>query len=322
MFHQLKKFFQSHRLMNLRLLDEFEELLIESDVGVEMTESLMTALREKLNLKKELSFEDFKTVFYNLVYPNLKKLETKMSYQGKPTVFLMVGINGVGKTTTLAKLANLISRDQKSVMVVACDTFRAAAQEQLETWAQKIVSSPREAMSSPRIASSPRMRGSIQFWGAKEGADPASVAFEAIQNAQKQNLDVVMIDTAGRLHTKTPLMDELQKIKRVVQKIPCVQLETWMVLDATTGQNALSQCQKFHEVLSLTGLVFTKMDGTSKAGILFSLSKQFELPVPYLCTGETLEDIIPFSAQRYLDQFLKGSSVSNTEKENQEQKRE
>ncbi|OGQ17760.1 MAG: signal recognition particle-docking protein FtsY [Deltaproteobacteria bacterium RIFCSPHIGHO2_02_FULL_40_11] len=309
MFHQLKKFFQSHRLMNLRLLDEFEELLIESDVGVEMTESLMTALREKLNLKKELSFEDFKTVFFNLVYSNLKKLETKTIYQGKPTVFLMVGINGVGKTTTLAKLANLISRDQKSVMVVACDTFRAAAQEQLETWAQKIVSSP-------------RMRGSIQFLGAKEGADPASVAFEAMGKAQKQNLDVVMIDTAGRLHTKTPLMEELQKIKRVVQKAPGVQLETWMVLDATTGQNALSQCQKFHEALTLTGLVFTKMDGTSKAGILFSLSKQFELPVPYLCIGERLEDIVPFSAQRYLDQFLKGSSVSETEKNQQHEKRQ
>ncbi|MEJ2725741.1 MAG: signal recognition particle-docking protein FtsY, partial [Deltaproteobacteria bacterium] len=200
---------------------------------------------------------------------------------GEPLVIMVIGVNGVGKTTTIAKAAHLFIQEGKRAMLVAADTFRAAAVEQLEIWGQ---------------------RAGAEVVKQKQGADPSAVVFDALSAARSRRMDVVLIDTAGRLHTKTNLMDELQKIARVAgRKLPGSPHEVWLVLDATTGQNAISQAQMFHEALRVTGIILTKLDGTAKGGIVVGIAHQMRLPIKFIGIGEKLDDLRPFHAADFVE---------------------
>ena len=271
------------------LLEELETQLILADVGVEATTDIMGRLTERVS-RKELSDSD---ALYNALIEELK--DTLSSVQApldintgaKPYVILMVGINGVGKTTTIGKLARQFQNDGKSVMLAAGDTFRAAAVEQLQVWGE---------------------RNDVPVIAQHTGADSASVLFDALQAAQSRDVDVLIADTAGRLHTKDNLMQELEKVVRVMKKLdPDAPHEVMLVLDAGTGQNAINQARQFQQAVGVTGLTLTKLDGTAKGGVIFALSKQLGLPVRYIGVGEGIEDLRPFEA----DEFIKALFQSN-----------
>lgn len=253
---------------------------MQSDVGVQTTQALVASLR----VKKAFTFEDVKNAFMALWLPKLSSLERVVEPKTYPFVIMVVGINGSGKTTTLAKLAYQFKNQGKAVLAIAADTFRAAAQEQLNSWTQNI---------------------GIQIFQSQKEADPSSVIYDGLKWAEHQKAEVVLIDTAGRLHTKVPLLEEMKKMKRVIQKISIsAPHEIWMVLDAHTGHNALNQCRQFHEALGITGLIVTKMDGSAKAGMILTLAESLPLPIVYLGVGEKKEDLIPFRAKDFLDKLL------------------
>ena len=265
-------------------MEQLEQALLESDVGVHTTQALIASLR----VKKSFTFEDVKNAFIELWLPKLSSLEKchpeARSAEGSPYVIMIVGINGSGKTTTLAKLAYQFKNQGKTVLAIAADTFRAAAQEQLNSWTQNI---------------------GIQIFQGQKEADPSSVIYDGLKWAQHQKAEVILIDTAGRLHTKVPLLEEMKKMKRVMQKLMTqAPHEIWMVLDAHTGHNALNQVREFHEALGITGLIVTKMDGSAKAGMILTLAESLSLPIVYLGTGERAEDLIPFKAQAFLERLF------------------
>lgn len=259
------------------LLDELEETLIASDVGVRTASELMDEVRGGVKRKEIRGPEDLK--------PFLEKRITEILCAGekadvstpmKPYVIMVIGVNGVGKTTTIGKLGNFYKAQGKRVMLAAADTFRAAAIDQLEVWSR---------------------RAGLELIKHAEGADPAAVAFDAIQSARARRVDVLIIDTAGRLHTKTNLMEELKKIARVVQReVPEAPHETLLVLDATTGQNAISQADLFSKAAPVTGLVLTKLDGTAKGGVVIGIQSELKMPVKWIGVGEGLDDLRPFEA--------------------------
>jgi fused signal recognition particle receptor len=257
--------------------DEIEEALILSDAGFETTEVLIAALKEEWKRGKVLSPDDIKKVMRREVEKLLQPLEVPLATNHhRPFVIVTLGVNGVGKTTTIAKLANLYLREGKTVLLGACDTFRAAAVEQLEVWAKRL---------------------NIGMVRHAEGSDPAAVAFDALVAAKARNVDVLILDTAGRLHTKVNLMEEMKKIKRVMgREMEGAPQETLLVIDATTGQNAIQQSKKFHEALGITGIVITKLDGTAKGGFILPISKTLGIPVRFIGTGEKIDDLVPFSA--------------------------
>jgi len=264
------------------LLEELETQLILADVGVEATNDIMGRLTERVS-RKELSDSD---ALYNALIEELNDtLETvqaplDINTGAKPYVILMVGINGVGKTTTIGKLARQFQNEGKSVMLAAGDTFRAAAVEQLQVWGE---------------------RNNVPVVAQHTGADSASVLFDALQAAQARNVDVLIADTAGRLHTKDNLMQELEKVVRVMKKLdPEAPHEVMLVLDAGTGQNAINQTRQFQQAVGVTGLTLTKLDGTAKGGVIFALAKQFRLPVRYIGVGEGIEDLRPFQANEFI----------------------
>ncbi len=265
------------------LLEELETQLILADVGVEATSEIMGRLTERVS-RKELSDSD---ALYNALIEELKdtlsgvQAPLDINTGARPYVILMVGINGVGKTTTIGKLARQFQNDGKSVMLAAGDTFRAAAVEQLQVWGE---------------------RNNVPVVAQHTGADSASVLFDALQAAQARDVDVLIADTAGRLHTKDNLMQELEKVVRVMKKLdPEAPHEVMLVLDAGTGQNAINQARQFQQAVGVTGLTLTKLDGTAKGGVIFALSKQLGLPVRYIGVGEGIEDLRPFQA----DEFIK-----------------
>jgi len=267
------------------VLEEFEELLIRSDIGVGLAGSIIAKLSEE-KFNKEITpgeIEDFLKSFLS------EKFKAVPDYQhnwplNEPRIVMVCGVNGNGKTTTIGKLANSYKNDGKKVMMAAADTFRAAAVEQLEVWAQ---------------------RCGIELIKCAENADPASVAHKAVTRAINENVDLLLIDTAGRLHNKTNLMDELKKINNVIAKIlPGSPHDTFLVLDATTGQNALSQVQHFREAANITGLIITKLDGTAKAGILLSIMDKYKIPVVAIGVGEKIEDLQPFNFEDFIDNLL------------------
>lgn len=264
-----------------RTLEELEEALLLADVGPKATEELIQAIRDEF---KKGDIKDLKTLLKTKMLSILGNPLTLDLPSARPAVLLMVGVNGTGKTTTIGKLSHRFRTQGKKVIIAASDTFRAAAIEQLEIWAK---------------------RTEAQLIKHQMGSDPAAVAFDAIQSARARNVDIVIIDTAGRLHTKSPLMEELKKIKRVIQKaIPEAPHETLLVLDATTGQNAMNQARLFNEAIGVTGIVLTKLDGSSKGGIVFAIKKDLNIPVKLVGTGEGIDDLADFNPLEFVDALL------------------
>ncbi|MBO1267039.1 signal recognition particle-docking protein FtsY [Arthrobacter cavernae] len=267
--------------------DEIEETLLLADLGTEPTLQLVDALRERVKVLGTRSPEDVKAMLreelIKLVDPTMDRTLHVERHAGRPAVVLVVGVNGVGKTTTVGKLARVLVAEDKDVLLGAADTFRAAAAEQLATWGQRV--------------GVPTVKSDI------DGADPASVAYEAVKAGIEQEVDVVMVDTAGRLQNKTGLMDELGKVKRVIEKLAEVD-EVLLVLDATTGQNGLNQARVFAEVVNITGIVLTKLDGTAKGGIVVAIQKALDVPVKLIGLGEGPDDLAPFDAEGFVDALL------------------
>jgi len=263
-------------------IEELEDILLMSDVGIDATTKITQSLSQaKLN-KDQTAEELFKQTLSDILEPCVEALE--IPQQDEPFVILMIGINGAGKTTTIGKLAQKFKSQGLSVMLAAGDTFRAAAVEQLQTWGERL---------------------EIPVISQGSGADSASVIFDALQSAQSKNIDVLIADTAGRLHTQSNLMDELAKIKRVMSKINShAPHETMLVLDAGTGQNALSQATEFHKAIGINGITLTKLDGTAKGGIVFSLAEKMKLPIRFIGVGESADDLRPFNADEFVTALL------------------
>ncbi len=270
------------RKIDENLLDELEETLISDDIGVETTSKLVSELREAYKKKQIATTDDiipFLKVHIKNYWPN-RDSQLKMAESG-PTVILVAGVNGTGKTTSIAKLAYILSKNGKKVLLAACDTFRAAAVEQLSIWADRI---------------------GVQIVKHKTGADPAAVAFDACDAALARNVDILILDTAGRLHTQKDLMMQLTKIHDVAaRKIPGAPHEVLLVLDATTGQNAISQAKLFREATNVTGIVLAKLDGTARGGIVIAIKDQLDIPVKFVGLGEKPEDIAEFNPETFVD---------------------
>ncbi len=257
-------------------LKEIEYILISGDVGIETTEEIIE------NLKKTYP-ENYINALRELLI-NILDVKKKEKVYLKPITYLFVGVNGVGKTTTIGKIGYHLSKNGKKILFAACDTFRTGAQEQLKIWADK---------------------AGIDIISSKYGSDPSAVAFDAFDAAVARNIDYLLIDTAGRLHTKVNLIEEMKKIKRVLnKKREDVPQEILIVIDATTGQNALNQVEMFHKSIGISGIVLSKMDGTAKGGIVIPIVKKFKIPVFYIGTGESLDDIVEFNAKEFVDGLL------------------
>ncbi|MEE2568514.1 signal recognition particle-docking protein FtsY [Pseudarthrobacter sp. J64] len=267
--------------------DEVEETLLMADLGTEPTMELMDALRERVKVLGTRTPEQVRELLreelIKIVDPTMDRSLNTTRHADKPAVMMVVGVNGVGKTTTVGKLARVLVAEDKDVLLGAADTFRAAAAEQLATWGQRV--------------GVPTVKSDV------DGADPASVAYEAVKAGIEQEVDVVMIDTAGRLQNKVGLMDELGKVKRVIEKLAEVD-EVLLVLDATTGQNGLNQARVFSEVVNITGIVLTKLDGTAKGGIVVAIQKSLGVPVKLIGLGEGADDLAPFEAETFVDALL------------------
>lgn len=264
------------------LLDELEEILFTSDLGVETTQRLLDDLREKVARKELGDPQKLKVALRDLI---LSFLDIPMKSRpeppsGQPFVIMVIGVNGVGKTTTIGKAAHYFKAQGKTVTLVAADTFRAAAIEQLSIWAERV---------------------GAEVVKQKTGADPSAVVFDALNSAVSKGADVVLVDTAGRLHTKKNLMEELQKVRRVTSRIiPGAPHEVWLILDATTGQNAISQARMFDQSLGVTDIILTKLDGTAKGGVVVGISHQLGLPIKFIGIGEKLDDLRPFSGPEFV----------------------
>jgi fused signal recognition particle receptor len=263
------------------LWDELEETLLEADVGVQLTETLMTTLRDRARYEKMKRGSQVRDALKEELFILLGEPEPLIFSDTSPvTVILVVGVNGVGKTTSIAKMANLLKRNHH-VMLAAGDTFRAAATEQLVTWGDRL---------------------KVPVVHHQHGADPAAVVFDAMESAQARKMDVLIVDTAGRLHTKANLMEELKKIGKVLARYdPEAPHEVLLVLDATTGQNAIIQAQTFVEDAGVSGIILTKLDGTARGGVVFSVSSELGLPIKYIGTGEKVTDIAPFDPASFVD---------------------
>lgn len=269
--------------------DEIEENLLMADLGTEPAMELVDALRERVKIEGSKDLARVKAMLreelLKLVDPSLDRSYLPEPHPDRPSIIMVVGVNGVGKTTTIGKMARVLVAEDKDVLLGAADTFRAAAAEQLATWGDRV--------------GVPTVRSDI------DGADPASVAFEAVSAGIDQEVDIVMIDTAGRLQNKVGLMDELGKIKRVVEKKATID-EVLLVLDATTGQNGLQQAKVFSEVVNVTGIVLTKLDGTAKGGIVVAIQRQLGVPVKLVGLGEGPDDLAPFNPEDFVDALLEG----------------
>lgn len=267
------------RKIDEELLEELEEILILADIGISTTSKIIEGIRQKAKERKIYDASQIKELLAEEVYEILQK-DVEPFTLTSPMVILIVGVNGVGKTTTIGKLAYLYKKEGKKVMLAAGDTFRAAAIDQLEIWAERV--------NCPIIKH-------------QEGSDPASVIFDGIQASKARGIDILICDTAGRLHNKKNLMEELRKIRRVIDReYPEARVETFLVLDATTGQNALQQAKIFKEVSDITGIVLTKLDGTAKGGIVVAIKSELNVPIRYIGIGEGIEDLQAFDAKSFV----------------------
>jgi len=261
--------------------EELEEMLIMGDVGVNTTETLLDRLKKGVKEKRIKEPSEARDLFVEIIKDIMKLPDDAYDFEKGNCVIMVVGVNGVGKTTTVGKLAGRMKESGKKVLIASADTFRAAANEQLTGWAK---------------------RADVDIISSKEGADPASVVYDALCAAKARKTDVLICDTAGRLHNKKNLMEELKKMNRIVDKeLIDAKRETWVVLDATTGQNALNQAKEFNEVASLSGIVLTKMDGTAKGGIAIAISNELNIPVKYIGVGEGIDDLQKFNPDEFIE---------------------
>ena len=261
--------------------EELEEALIMGDIGVNAAEEIIERLKEDVVSEKLHKPSECKALLIRNIWLQMKVGEQEYRFEEEQSIVMVIGVNGVGKTTTIGKLAAKLKAQGKKVIISAADTFRAAATEQLEEWAN---------------------RAGVEMISAKEGADPASVVFDSVQSAKAKNADVLLIDTAGRLHNKKNLMAELEKMNRIIDReFPDAHRENLIVLDATTGQNALNQAREFAAVAPLTGIVLTKMDGSAKGGIAVAVQSELKIPVKYIGVGESIDDLQKFDAAQFVD---------------------
>ena len=261
--------------------EELEEILIMGDLGVKATEAILERLRVQVKENHIKDPMDCKEFLIQNIKEQMQVGDTAYDFEKEQSVVLVIGVNGVGKTTTVGKLAGKLKHQGRRVLLAAADTFRAAAGEQLGEWA---------------------LRAGVDMIGGKEGSDPASVIYDAVSAAKARNIDVLLCDTAGRLHNKKNLMEELKKINRIIdQDFPNAHRENLVVLDATTGQNALHQAKEFGEVADLTGIILTKMDGTAKGGIAVAIQSELQIPVKYIGVGESIDDLQKFDADQFVD---------------------
>lgn len=275
-----KKFFEifSAKELNDEFYEELEYALISSDMGVIATEQIIAQLKEEVYQNKITEPAKARNLLKEIM---LQSIDYDIQEYSYPLVILVAGVNGVGKTTAIGKLANLFKVDGKSVVIAAADTFRAAASEQLEVWAE---------------------RAGVRIVKHSEGSDPAAVVFDAISSQKAKNTDVILVDTAGRLHNKKNLMEELKKINRLIaRELPEADRRNFIVLDATTGQNAVSQVEIFDEAIDIDGIILTKLDGTAKGGVVMAISAEYEMPVVYVGVGEKIDDLLPFEAKDFIE---------------------
>ncbi|MCH5274480.1 MAG: signal recognition particle-docking protein FtsY [Lachnospiraceae bacterium] len=261
--------------------EELEEILIMGDIGVKATEEILERLKEEVKHRHIKNPSDCKQLLIDSIKEQMQVEEIAYEFEREQSIIMVIGVNGVGKTTTVGKLAALLKAQGRKVLIAAADTFRAAAGGQLKEWAE---------------------RAGVDMIGGIEGADPASVVFDAVSAAKARRADILLIDTAGRLHNKKNLMEELKKMNRIIDReFPDAHRENLIVLDGTTGQNALAQAREFTEAASLTGIVLTKMDGTAKGGIAVAIQSQLQIPVKYIGVGESLEDLQKFDSDEFVN---------------------
>ena len=281
---KINNVFSNFRKVDEELLEELEEVLIMSDVGTETSLKIISKLREKIKKENIQEEAQVKQALKDVIREILDREDSSLKLETTPSVILVVGVNGVGKTTSIGKMANRLKKDGKKDIVAAADTFRAAAVEQLEVWAN---------------------RAGCDIVKKEEGSDPASVVYDAIAKAKETNADVLICDTAGRLHNKKYLMDELEKIKKVIDReLPNASKEILLVLDATTGQNAIMQVKAFKETVDITGLVLTKLDGTAKGGATIGIVEENNLPIKFIGVGEQIDDMEIFNSNDFVNAFL------------------
>lgn len=281
---KINNVFSNFRKVDEELLEELEEALIMSDVGVETSTKIISNLRDRIKKEKIEDEQDVRQALREEIKKILDEVDNSLKLETTPAVILVVGVNGVGKTTSIGKIANRLKQDGKKVVVAAADTFRAAAVEQLEIWAN---------------------RAGCDIVKKEEGTDPAAVVYDAIKITKEKKADVLICDTAGRLHNKKYLMDELVKIKKVIDKeLPDASKEILMVLDATTGQNAISQVAAFKETVDITGLVLTKLDGTAKGGVVIGIVSENKVPVKFVGVGEQIDDMEIFNSTDFVKALI------------------
>ena len=282
---ELEELFQNYKPLSDEFFEDLEEMLVMADVGIATVDKIIDKMRYSCYINKAKRGDEARECLIGVLKELLEVGDTALRLDSKPSVILMVGVNGVGKTTTIGKLSNQLRLQGKKVLLAAGDTFRAAAGEQLNIWAE---------------------RSGAEIVRHEEGSDPAAVVFDSISAGKARGVDTIIIDTAGRLHNKQNLMNELSKMRRIIDReLPGADVETLMVLDATTGQNGLIQAKQFLETAGLSGIVLTKLDGTAKGGIVFAIANELKLPVKYVGVGEGMDDLIPFEAKDFIEAMFK-----------------
>lgn len=296
--HGMDSVFHGFSAIDDDFYEELEEILIMGDMGVNATEAILERLKEQVkenHIKEPVACKEY---LIQSIKEQMRVEETAYEFENRQSVVLVIGVNGVGKTTTVGKLAGKLKGQGRKVLIAAADTFRAAAGEQLEEWAG---------------------RAGVDIIGGREGADPASVIYDAVSAAKARKADVLLCDTAGRLHNKKNLMEELKKIDRIISKeFPDAHRENLVVLDGTTGQNALQQAREFQEAADLTGVILTKLDGTAKGGIAVAIQSELQIPVKYVGVGETIEDLQKFNADQFVDALFDVRTSMEEDRENTE----
>ena len=283
-FSRLKSIFSGHSAIDEDFYEELEETLIMGDMGITATEEVMEELRRQVKERHVKETEDCRELLKESIKEQMQVPEDAYDFENQQSVIMVIGVNGVGKTTSVGKLAAIYKKQGKRVLIAAADTFRAAAGEQLDEWAK---------------------RAGVEIISGAQGADPSSVIFDAVSAAKARNVDILLCDTAGRLHNKKNLREELKKMNRIIDReFPDAHRENLVVLDGTTGQNALVQAREFGETADLTGIILTKMDGTAKGGIAVAIHAELDIPVKYIGVGEKLEDLRKFDVQEYVDGLL------------------